>query len=164
MELSFAQQSQAFLFSIVLGLLLGFLYGLFKIIRIAFSLGKPATVITDVLFMILSSLAVFLFSLAYIQGYVRIYVLLGAFLGTLLYRATIGHVFSRLYLPVIGFLKKILSTILKKFKKIVKMLLKTIRKILYNKSGKVNKKAKKSNKLTLDNKRILVDDEGKHGK
>ena len=63
MELSAAQQTAAFLWSIPLGAALGVLYGVFKFSRFAFRLGKAATVLLDVCFMLVCSVCVFLLSL-----------------------------------------------------------------------------------------------------
>ncbi len=80
MEIDFYVQSQAFMYSLLLGAALGILYGAFKFIRTAFLSTKPAVIISDIAFMIVASLALFFYSLAMLYGYVRIYVVFGALL------------------------------------------------------------------------------------
>ncbi|MBR1483758.1 MAG: spore cortex biosynthesis protein YabQ [Ruminococcus sp.] len=136
MELSFAEQSQAFLWSLLLGAALGVLYGVIKFIRFTFISGKTAVFLLDTLFMLVSALAVFLFSVGMIRGYVRFYVLLGAFLGFAAYRMLFGRLFFRLYRPVVRACHSVQSIFFRKSKLFIKKLLKSGRKILYNVSGK----------------------------
>ena len=110
LELTFIQQSTAFLYSIPLGIALGILYGVFKFLRTAFNFGRVTVIATDVLYMILSMLAIFFFSLTFLLGYIRIYVCFGALLGFLFYRLTLGRLFSKLYCPIILFCRKMRQT------------------------------------------------------
>lgn len=132
MELTFYQQSVAFMYSVLLGLALGVIYGVLKIIRIAFFSNKISVFISDIFFMLVAAMSVFYFSLAFLYGYIRIYVFIGCITGFLLYRCTLGKVTSMLYCPLINFIKKILGKIKLKLKKITKKLLKIANKILYN--------------------------------
>ncbi len=126
------QQSTAFLYSLLLGLGVGVLYGGFKIIRVSFCSGRVSVFILDFIFMIISTLAVYIFSVAFIQGYIRVYIILGTLLGFSAYRLSLGRLFSKLYCPVIGFISNIMSKILLKIKIFTKKLLKIAYKILYN--------------------------------
>jgi len=78
MEIDFYIQSQAFLYSLLFGVGLGILYGIFKFIRVAFLSTKTAVIIADIIFMLIASIALFLYSLAMLYGYVRIYIVFGA--------------------------------------------------------------------------------------
>ena len=132
MELTFAQQSAAFALSIVMGLGLGLLYGLLKFLRFLFSPARVAVFVLDVLFMLVWALGGFLFSLAYLRGYVRLYVFAGSLLGFLAYRLTLGRLLCRIYQPVVGLLKKVSQKIFEKLKLFAAYLLKIAGKILYN--------------------------------
>ena len=77
MELDFAQQTTAFLWSIIPGIALGLIYGIIKFLRALFKIGKAGTFVLDIIFMIVFFLSVFIFSLAYIYGYIRAYVIAG---------------------------------------------------------------------------------------
>lgn len=137
MELTFAQQSTAFLFSLLLGLSLGAFYEAIRFIRICFNLEKAGVIISDIIFMLCSSIALFLFSLAFLLGFVRIYVIAGCFLGFLFFKLTVGRFLAKVYCPVISFFKKISRKIRKKIKNFTKKLLKNGYNILYNISKKI---------------------------
>ena len=101
MELDFAQQTTAFLWSIIPGIALGLIYGIIKFLRALFKIGKAGTFVLDIIFMIVFFLSVFIFSLAYIYGYIRAYVIAGFAIGFSAYRLTIGMLLSKIYYPVI---------------------------------------------------------------
>ncbi len=102
MEIDFYIQSQAFLYSLLFGVGLGMLYGIFKFIRVAFLSTKTAVIIADIIFMLIASIALFLYSLAMLYGYVRIYIVFGALCGFLAYRFSLGKLISRIYCPIIN--------------------------------------------------------------
>ena len=143
MEIDFYIQSQAFLYSLLFGVGLGMLYGIFKFIRVAFL--STAVIIADIIFMLIASIALFLYSLAMLYGYVRIYIVFGALCGFLAYRFSLGKLISRIYCPIINAINVIIQKIKTKFKKITKKLLKSSNNILYNMSKKID---------TFRNKRI----------
>lgn len=155
MELSFAKQSIAFLYSIPFGAAIGTIYGVLKIIRIAFSLKKGAVIALDIIFMLFCSLCVFFYSLGMLDGYIRIYVILGAMLGFFIYRLTVGKILQRILNPIILAVIKIIAAILTKIKIFAKKLLKIGYDILYNIRGRIvsYKKTKSTNKHK-NNKRI----------
>ena len=142
MEIDFYIQSQAFLYSLLFGVGLGMLYGVFKFIRVAFLSTKTAVIIADIIFMLI---ALFSYSLAMLYGYVRIYIVFGALCGFLAYRFSLGKLISRIYCPIINAINVIIQKIKTKFKKITKKLLKSSNNILYNMSKKID---------TFRNKRI----------
>ena len=136
MEIDFYVQSRAFLYSLLLGVALGILYGAFKFIRTAFLSTKPAVIISDIAFMIVASLALFFYSLAMLYGYVRIYVVFGALCGFAAYRFSLGKLISRIYCPI-NALNVANKKIRTKFKKITEKLLKIGNNILYNIGKKI---------------------------
>ena len=69
MELTFAQQSTAFLCSLVFGAAAGLLYDIFKIIRMTLCKGKASVFVTDFLYVFIVSLNLFIFSVAYMLGF-----------------------------------------------------------------------------------------------
>lgn len=138
MEIDFYIQSQAFWYSLLLGAGLGVLYGVFRLIRIAFLCSKAGVIAADIAFMLISSLALFFYSLVTLYGYVRIYVVFGALCGFLIYRFSLGKLFSRIYCPIIKGIKSILIKFKTKFKKFTEKLLKNSNKILYNMGNKIN--------------------------
>jgi hypothetical protein len=150
LELTFAQQSTAFLYSILLGIAFGVIYGPLKAIRVTFSLGKVSVFIIDFLYMIFLCVTIFYFSLAFVQGYIRIYIFVGVFLGAIAYRATLGKLFFKFYFPIMKFIKKGVTKISLKIKKIAKKLLKYSANLLYNVI-----KIRDSKKINVDDKSEL---------
>ena len=137
MELTFTQQSTAFLFSLLLGLGVGAFYEAVRFIRLCFNFGKAGTIVSDFLFMLCTSVSLFLFSLAFLLGFVRIYVIAGCFLGFLFFKLTVGRIMAKIYCPVISFVRKSSRKIRKKIKNFTKKLLKNGYNILYNISKKI---------------------------
>lgn len=160
MELEFAQQSTAFLCSILLGAILGLLYGCFKFMRIAFHFSKWMTVVSDILFMLIAAVSVFFFALAFLSGYIRIYLIPGVLIGFLAVRCTIGKLVFKIYNPVIHFMHFTFHQISLKLKIFAKKLLKIIYRLLYN----VNIKRKSLKNAKNDNKRTNGEYEGKTAK
>ena len=137
MELSFAQQSAAFLYSIPLGAALGVIYGALALLRYTFSVKKGAVIALDILYMLCCSFCVFFFSLGFLDGYIRIYVIFGCLTGFFIYRLTIGRVFQRILKPIFRTARRIIAAILTKIKIIAKKLLKIGCEILYNIFGRI---------------------------
>lgn len=144
MELTFAQQSVAFLYSLLLGVGFGFFYAPFKMFRLAFCSKKSSIIAVDIFFMLCVSVVIYYFSLVFIMGYVRVYVFAGCLIGFLAYRLTLGALFSKIYVPIISFVKKLTNKIVHKLKNFTKKLLKITRNILYN---IINRRNIKKNKL-----------------
>lgn len=91
-----------FLLSTIMGAGLGILFDVFRIIRIVFPFAakKSAVFAEDILFMLISGAAVFLYAAVMCRGQVRFFCVIGAFLGFLLYITAVGNV-------IIGVLRRI---------------------------------------------------------
>lgn len=120
MELTFAQQSTAFLCSLVFGAAAGLLYDIFKIIRMTLCKGKASVFVTDFLYVFIVSLNLFIFSVAYMLGFFRVFVTVGSFLGFAVCRLTLGRLLSLVYCPMIRFTESVCVKISRKIKKILK--------------------------------------------
>ena len=118
MELTFAQQSTAFLCSLVFGAAAGLLYDIFKIIRMTLCKGKVSVFVTDFLYVFIVSLNLFIFSVAYMLGFFRVFVTVGSFLGFIICRLTLGRLLSLVYCPMIRFAESVCVKISQKIKKI----------------------------------------------
>ncbi len=137
MEQSFAVQSTAFLYSLPLGAVLGIIYGVLALLRHTLSLKKSAVIALDITFMLLCAVSIFYFSLGFLDGYIRVYVIFGAGLGFFIYRLTIGRLLQRILNPIISWIKRIIVAIFTKIKNIAKKLLKIGYHILYNVGGRI---------------------------
>lgn len=137
MEQSFAVQSTAFLYSLPLGAVLGIIYGVLALLRHTLNLKKSAVIALDITFMLLCAVSIFYFSLGFLDGYIRVYVIFGAGLGFFIYRLTIGRLLQRILNPIISWIKRIIVAIFTKIKLIAKKLLKIGYHILYNVGGRI---------------------------
>lgn len=145
MEISVAVQSMSFLYAFLFGAVTGLLYDIFRILRIAFPIGKVAVFIEDVLYLLSAGLLTFVYLLKFNSGEIRSYILLGTLLGFIVYYFTVGKLIIgsakliiKLIKIVLSFLfgillipiKKICSFLMFIFKKIAKILKKSLKKLL----------------------------------
>ena len=137
MEQSFAVQSTAFLYSLPLGAVLGIIYGIIALLRKTLNLKKGTVIALDITFMLLCAVSIFYFSLGFLDGYIRVYVIFGAGLGFFIYRLTIGRLLQGILNPIISWIKRIIVAIFTKIKNIAKKLLKIGYHILYNVGGRI---------------------------
>lgn len=137
MEQSFAVQSTAFLYSLPLGAVLGIIYGIIALLRKTLNLKKGTVIALDITFMLLCAVSIFYFSLGFLDGYIRLYVIFGAGLGFFIYRLTIGRLLQRILNPILLWIKRIIMAIFTKIKNIAKKLLKIGYHILYNVGGRI---------------------------
>ena len=140
MEIDFYIQSQAFLYSLLFGVGLRMLYGVFKFIRVAFLSTKTAVIIADIFFMLIASIALFYIHLQCctdMSEFILYSVLCAAFWHTGFHTENSFQGYCAINV--------IIQKIKTKFKKITKKLLKSSNNILYNMSKKID---------TFRNKRI----------
>lgn len=139
MEYTFIEQSVAFLYSILLGAGLSLVYIPLKVIRVTLNPKKIIVIILDILFMLIAAFATFLYALAFLNGSVRFYMILGEAIGFLLIVLTVGKVILKISVPVNKFLIINIKKISNLLKKIIKKLLKILSKVVYNVGGKIYK-------------------------
>lgn len=106
--------NQAYLFVIFVinGILIGFLFDVFRIIRRTFKTTDLATYIQDIAFWIIAGIITLAFIFYYNNGEIRFYVLLGIILGVLSYILTISKYVIQVSVKIINYIKKIISTII----------------------------------------------------
>lgn len=109
LELTQFSQPQIFLFAVLAGILAGILYDVFRLLRTAGLNSLLHTVIQDIVFMCCFAVVAFLFAIAFNQGEVRFFTLLGHIVGLLAYRYTIGVVTGKLFESIALLLRKIKS-------------------------------------------------------
>lgn len=110
---SIFSQVTTFFYSILGGLLIAFVYDLFRIKRKVVRTREFVVFAEDILFWILG--AVIMFIAVYIgnDGEVRGFVFLGAMLGAVLYFLTLSKVVISILLKAIGIIKKIFKVVFK---------------------------------------------------
>ena len=108
MEISISEQALEFLAACLLGGILGGVYDLFRIARLAFSNRWLITLVEDLLFWLLSAVVTFLFLLLFSEAQVRLYLLIGELLGFTVYYFSIGSLVMKLSKWLIGWIKRVL--------------------------------------------------------
>jgi len=108
MILSMQGQAFVFLMAVVTGFACGFVFDLFRIFRKAIRHGTVLTQIEDVIFWVLAALIVFYAMFTMNDGEVRMFSILGAFLGMVLYFSTISLVIIKVSSKIIEMIKKVL--------------------------------------------------------
>lgn len=139
MEYTFVEQSNAFIMSMLLGIVFWVLYDIIRAFRLVFNIKGVTLFTVDVLYMLLCSLATFLLSLAYLNGSVRFFIILGAFLAFVILHFTVGKIFCKININLVILLKRYYNKIINLFEKIIKKLLKILYKVLYNICEKIYK-------------------------
>lgn len=113
MEISVSQQCSVFVLSVAVGILIGFWYDIFRIIRKSFPAGTVFVFIQDCIFWIVAAAATFLFVFDKNSGQVRAFILLGEIGGALIYFFTASRPIVFVCVKVIYFIKKIFFFIFK---------------------------------------------------
>lgn len=150
--ISLSTQAKGFLFSLGFGLIMGIVYDVIRIIRLSFTKSKAALIVADFLYVILCSLASFLFMLTVTDGQIRSFIIIGELTGFFIYYFTFGFLAVKITSEAIDKIKV-------KAKSFLLLVLKPFRKIfdsLHRKITAFSKKtSKKSKKLTKNAKYLL---------
>lgn len=112
-----AEETFIFLYSCLLGCGLAVVYDLFRILRLAFPGGKVAVFIEDGLFVVIATLATFVFCVNFCNGYFRVFVAIGEILGFILYYFTLGVLVFRAARSIINGIKAVLRFLYRIFVK-----------------------------------------------
>lgn len=114
---SVPQQTSQFLLSVVLGAAYGVFYDCFRVLRIIFPSArkKAAVCIGDIIFILCCGAAMFIYSEAFCRSGVRLFFIIGALAGFVLYLLTIGNIVTGIIRAVVnavcGVLRKVYSTV-----------------------------------------------------
>lgn len=158
MEIDFYTQTTAFAYSLLIGVIIGAAYEIFKFIRLAFLRSRAAIMALDITFMIFASLTLYFYSLAAMYGYVRVYMVIGALIGFFAFRFSLGRLISMVYCPIIKAVSSASQKIISKFKKFTRKLLKISNNILYNINKKIYELKNKHKGLSVK-KRVKASNE-----
>lgn len=145
--LSLSTQTRSFLLSLGFGLIIGILYDVLRVVRILLSFSKIATYVTDFLFSVLSAVMTFLFCLSVTNGEVRLYIILGEFIGFSVFYLSFGTV-------AVKFSEKTVKKIFNVFSKFFRFIFSPFIKIFTVVSIKCTKLRKKVQKTVKNHKKI----------
>lgn len=108
---SVSEQTCLFLWSCVLGLFLGILFDFLRVIRIIKKHSSFAVFIEDMLFIIFSSICIFIYIMEKVRGEIKFFIFFGAFLGFILYIFTVGNFIVNIIKKIVLFVKSFLYKI-----------------------------------------------------
>lgn len=153
--LTIADQTRLFLLAIGLGFLLGVVYDLFRVIRMAFTMRRAGVFIQDVLFFLVCAAVTFVFLLAVNQGEIRGFIIAGEVLGFLIYYFSFGLLAVRVSSFLVHTTQRIFYLICVPFRALMRLL-----RRLFGKIGisvkKTSKKIAKKSKFNLKHHKALL--------
>ena len=114
-------QSQVFLFFFLLGIVIGFLYDIFRCIRKNYNTSNLLTQIEDFIFLIIAGFILLLGIIKINNGELRFYIFLSNFLGIISYFLTISRLCVIIINIVVKICKKLTDFVVIIIKKIFKL-------------------------------------------
>ena len=125
------EQLHSFVIFTILGILIGIIFDIFRILRKTFKTSDIITYIQDVIFWIITG-GLILFSIfIFNNGELRFYLFIGIVIGLVVYMLYLSKYFIKINIFIINWIKKIISKILHIILKPVKIFFIFIKKILF---------------------------------
>lgn len=146
---SITQQLIVFLQSFGFGFLIGIVYSLSDFLFGLILPEKIKNIVSDVIFCIAFALLLFCFVLAYNLGKLRLYLILGVFLGVVIYAVTMGDIISRVFTLGERIVLRLRNILFSPFRRIVSFLSVICKKIRRFFETKLNKSIAKENKSSV---------------
>ena len=113
MENTIWMQAEFFVWSLLAGAVLGFIYDIFRVSRRFFKTRDIVTIVQDILFFIISAFIIFIVAFKINEGEIRYFEFLAIFTGFVLYRIIAGVNVVNAVVKIIEFLAKALFFLLK---------------------------------------------------
>jgi spore cortex biosynthesis protein YabQ len=115
-------QTYLFIVFTIVGIIIGVLFDIFRILRKSFKTKDIVTYMEDILFWILTGIIILFSMYKFSNGELRFFMIIGIIMGTLMYMIT----FSRYVIKISVFIIKIIKTIIVYPVKVVEKILKKI--------------------------------------
>lgn len=115
-------QTYLFIVFTIVGIIIGILFDIFRILRKSFKTKDIVTYMEDILFWILTGIIILFSMYKFSNGELRFFMIIGIIMGTLMYMIT----FSRYVIKISVFIIKIIKTIIVYPVKVVEKILKKI--------------------------------------
>ncbi len=123
-------QGYLFLIFILVGITIGILFDIFRILRRTFKTSDFVTYIQDILFWLLSGIILIYSIFIFNNGELRAYIFLSIFIGIITYILTISKYFIKLNVTILTGIKKIFNLIFKIILYPFKVIFKSVKIIL----------------------------------
>ena len=169
MENTFTMQLYSMLVFLISGIIIGVFFDFFRILRKSFKTSDIITYIEDIIFWILTGLFLIFVLFQINNGEIRLYNIIGLFIGIILYMIFVSKIFININVKIINFLKKIFIKLFKILLYPIKLLFNILKKLLKPISffvinvKKITKNFSKKNILWSKNKKISKKCVGKEG-
>lgn len=144
MQSQILEQLYSFFIFILVGLLIGLLFDMFRISRRTFKTSDIVTSIEDIAFWILAGLLVIFSLFKFNNGDIRIYIIISLIIGISIYMLVFSKIIINTLVKIITVIRKVISSIIKVFLypinliiNIFKFMVKPFKKIGYNLANKV---------------------------
>ena len=124
-------QAYLFLIFVINGLIIGFLFDIFRILRISFKTKDFVTYIEDILFWIITGVIVLYSVFVFNNGEIRFFIFLGIIIGIILYMTIFSTYIIKFNVGVINFIKKIFNGVFRVLKIPFVYIGKIIKKLLF---------------------------------
>ena len=115
-------QEQTFIFFFIIGITIGIIFDIFRVIRKSFKTSDIITLIQDILFLSISSVLIIVGIIKLNGGEIRFYLFLGIFLGVVIYSLTMGNLCVIILYEFVKICKKIIKIPYLCIKKMLKLL------------------------------------------
>ena len=125
-------QSYLFLIFTLNGILIGFLFDFFRILRNIFKTANYITYIEDILFWILTGISIIFFLYKFSDGNLRVFIFIGLIFGFILYMLTLSKIIINIFVHIINFIIKILEKIFLIVKVPIKNIYNFLKKLILN--------------------------------
>lgn len=126
-------QSCEFLYFCLIGIIISFIFDIFRSIRKNFKTSDILAYVEDILFVIISSFIIILGILKIANGILRFYLFLGLFLGITIYSLTFSKFCIIIINGIVVFCKKMSFFVLTFFKSIINLFNQFIQKLQFKK-------------------------------
>ncbi|MCT4594051.1 MAG: spore cortex biosynthesis protein YabQ [Anaeromicrobium sp.] len=154
-----SEQTYVFLVTLYGGIIIGFIYDLYRIFRLIFSPKKIATMVEDFIFWILISIIATLVLVFGNEGQIRFYTIGGFFVGALSYNLLLSKIIITFIVRTLVKVKKIIIKIIinpiKKLFHMGKIPLRKIQKITKPHMRKLKRIKKIPNRVIKDTRKYL---------
>lgn len=123
-------QAHVFLIFIINGIIIAFIFDIFRIFRKSFKTPDWVTYIEDIIFWFITCVLLAYSIYTYNNGEIRLFIFIGLIIGAILYILTISKYIIKFSVKIIRFLKIISYKIIYYITYPIKIILKIVRKLL----------------------------------
>ena len=115
--MSIAEQTQIFIVFVIVGIIISFLFDIFRILRKVYKFSNMLIYMQDILFWLLTGIIILQAIFKFNSGDIRIFLFLGIFVGVFIYIS----LFSIYVIKIGSFILKLINTLIRKLINVFKV-------------------------------------------